>query len=68
MNNSINNPAARSKLELKTYFVETHEWDIDTGKLSLMEYFEYDSGVQGRLDYSGIESIAHHTILSLAVF
>jgi hypothetical protein len=52
----------------KTYFVETHEWNIDTGFLTLMEYFRYDSGVHIGKCYSEIESPVHHTILSLQVF
>jgi len=68
VNNSINNLAAIHKPELTTYFIETHEWNADTGKLNQMEYFRYDAGVYCIMDPRYIGSPVHHTILSLAVF
>ena len=53
---------------ITTYFVETHEWDRQTGLSILTEYFRYESGVYNSQDENKVESQIHDTILSLQVF
>lgn len=52
---------------VETYFVETHEYNIDTNNRDLMEYWDYESGAYESTSKSGIESPVHHTTLSLAI-
>jgi len=50
----------------KTNFVETHEYDPETSKCTLMEYFAYDFDP---FQYdTQINAPTHHTILLLACF
>jgi hypothetical protein len=53
---------------LMTFFVETHDYNSDTNRLDLTEYFSYESGVSSLVDRREIGSMIHHTILSLVVF
>ena len=53
---------------LKTFFVETHEWNDSTSDLDLMEYYKYESGVYIGFEYDTISHRLHDTILTLAVF
>lgn len=51
---------------ITTYFVETHEYNFETGNCDLLEYYKYESThFQGP---KSIESPTHDTILSLQVF
>lgn len=50
---------------LSTYFVETHEYNFETGNCDLLEYFAYGSEY-----FQGVAEIhppTHHTILTLAL-
>ena len=50
-----------------TYFVETHEWDINTSKCTLLEYVVYEDS-EPMIEKNEITNFIHDTVLQLAVF
>ena len=52
---------------MDTYFVETYEFDSNTGKCTQMEYYNYEEE-DSISETDNIDDILHHTILKLAIF
>lgn len=53
------------KTILETYFVETHEYNGETGGFDILEYYRYEFGPY--IGQHQIKDIVHHSILTMAV-
>lgn len=51
---------------VRTYFVETHEYNFENNNCDLLEYFAYTFGDKG-FSRGDISDVVHHTVLTLVV-